>query len=71
MRLDGNDQRWEYRVLQMNTAGFLGPNVDLDILRTTLDDAGGQGWELVSVTPIMHGGQTASLLGIMKRRRPD
>lgn len=67
-RLGPQRQRWDYRVMMMNTDSFFGPQIDIDELRTYLDDAGAEGWELVSVLPIAQGqGRTTTLLGILKR----
>ncbi|HEU4326655.1 MAG TPA: DUF4177 domain-containing protein [Roseiflexaceae bacterium] len=69
-RLGGPEQRWDYRVMLMSIEGLLGQNIDLDALRNYLDEAGDQGWELISVLPISrHDGRTSELLGIMKRPR--
>jgi hypothetical protein len=70
VRLAGNRDRWEYRVILMGVEGFFGPKVDLDQLGHYLDEAGDNGWELVTVVPITRGeGRTAELMGILKRKR--
>jgi hypothetical protein len=66
---DGRD-RWEYRVMLMGVEGFFGPKVDVDQLGQFLNEAGDDGWELLSVVPITRGeGRTAELMGVLKRKR--
>jgi hypothetical protein len=69
-RLVDDHDRWEYRVMLMGVEGFFGPKVDLDQLGAYLNEAGNQGWELVTVVPITRGeGRTAELMGMLKRKR--
>lgn len=69
-RLGAQRQRWDYLVMKMDIDGFFGPQLDIDELRAYLDNAGEDGWELISVLPITRGeGRTANLVGILKRPR--
>jgi esterase/lipase len=68
-RLSDERERWEYRVMLMAVGGFLGPNVDVDQLGQYLNQAGEDGWELMSVVPITRGrGETSELMGVFKRK---
>jgi hypothetical protein len=68
-RLSEERDRWEYRVMLMAVGGFLAPNVDVDQLGQYLNEAGEDGWELMSVVPITRGrGETSELMGVFKRR---
>ncbi|MCU0494667.1 MAG: DUF4177 domain-containing protein [Chloroflexaceae bacterium] len=67
-RLGPNGVRWEYRVMSMNVDGFFGPHLDVNELGQYLNQAGNEGWELVTVLPVQRGeGRTSDLVGILKR----
>lgn len=70
VRLPGPHDRWEYRVIALNVTGFFGPSVDINQLGEYLNDAGDDGWELVTIVDLNRGnGATAELLGVLKRLR--
>ncbi len=70
MRLSQPRTRWEYRVAQINGAGFFGPTVDVDHLGEYLNEAVNDGWELVSKVDVNLGnGATSELTVTLKRPR--
>lgn len=61
-------KRFEYRVLDVATGGFLGGKVDAQELTDTLNELGREGWEVVSaVDTDFYGGGSKSLTIILKR----
>jgi hypothetical protein len=63
-------ERWEYRVSVIGVGGFFRPALNGDALTSYLNEAGGDGWELVGLVDInrLQGG-TAGLLISLKRRK--
>ena len=62
--------RWEYKSLQMDVAGWLGPDVDPEQIDRVLDANGAEGWELVSAFDVNRGqGRTTALVFLFKRPR--
>ncbi len=75
VRLTWPFERWEYRVFRATSDGMNGMNIA--VLEQYLNDAGQDGWELVSLSPEL--GQTfgtvspaiqSELVGVLKRRIP-
>lgn len=64
-------ERWEYRTLKFKIGSFWGGvKVDENEFESKLNEAGEQGWELVScVDTSEHQGQSKELIVIMKRRK--
>ncbi|WP_256758121.1 DUF4177 domain-containing protein [Cohnella sp. WQ 127256] len=64
-------ERWEYKTLKMKIGTFWGGvKVDESEFETVLNQAGEQGWELVSsVDTSQYQGQSKDLICIMKRRK--
>ena len=61
-------QRWEYHVLSLDTRGVFGATVDIQSLYTRLNELGGEGWEVVSSSPITAGqGYAQEVLFVLKR----
>ncbi|GAB3636343.1 hypothetical protein GCM10027422_19330 [Hymenobacter arcticus] len=58
----------EYRLLDTNNSIFKG--IDYKELNDQLNRLGSQGWEVVSTTSILVGGQTTSLLITLNRELP-
>ena len=70
VRLSQPGVRWEYRVAQINVTGFFGPTIDVDQLGEYLNQAGNDGWELVSMVDVNRGnGATSELIITLKRPR--
>lgn len=64
-------ERWEYHTEYIDVRGFFGPRIDPAALTAMLNEAGTQGWELVSTVDVDRGhGATAHLIFLFKRRRP-
>jgi hypothetical protein len=62
--------QWEYKTVTMRARGFLGGKVDQAELDQTLNEAGREGWELVSVFDTSQGsGQTRDVVAVFKRPR--
>ena len=62
--------RWEYRTVQLDVAGWLGPKVDPASIDATLNAHGNEGWELVSAFDVNRGrGTTSSIVALLKRPR--
>ena len=59
---------WEYQTLRIKVAGMTGVKLRSDELNADLAAYGADGWELVSVAPIMGGaGVTSELVAFFKR----
>jgi hypothetical protein len=60
--------RWEYEVLKLEPGGVLGGKVDVDELKSYLNQLGQQGWELVNSfeTNILRG-RSREVILILKR----
>jgi hypothetical protein len=63
--------RWEYQTFKIQPKGLMGGKTDLDDLRNSLNQAGAQGWELVSSfeTNLGHG-RTREVVFVFKRPAP-
>jgi hypothetical protein len=61
---------WEYKTIKMDTTGFLGGKLDIDVFETNLNELGSQGWELVGAfdTNQTHGA-SREVIAVFKRRR--
>lgn len=55
---------WEFRTLRMNTAGA---HLDTESLDMELNELGKEGWELLTVSPILSGGETMFLVYHFRR----
>jgi hypothetical protein len=71
VRLDSGmvPPRWEYRVVHIHAAGTFNPEFDIDEIGEYLNGVGDDGWELVSLTPLVNANATRSLLAVLKRQR--
>ncbi|GGG85427.1 DUF4177 domain-containing protein [Paenibacillus radicis (ex Gao et al. 2016)] len=63
--------KWEYKTLKFKIGSFWGGvNVDEQQFEDILNEAGSQGWELVSsVDTSQYQGQSKDLIVVMKRKR--
>ena len=60
--------RWEYKTLQLDVAGWLGPKLVPEQLDAALNAHGAEGWELVSAFDVNHAdGITAAVVALFKR----
>jgi hypothetical protein len=57
---------WEYRTIKFHAGGFMGKDIDVNDINTYLNEAGEEGWEVVSALPLQNG---IEILVIMKRLR--
>ena len=55
---------WEYRTLRFNTAGG---HIDLERLEAEINALGGDGWELMSVTPVQVNSETMCIIHHFRR----
>jgi hypothetical protein len=64
-------ERWEYKTLKFKIGSFWGGvKVKENEFEVMLNDAGDQGWELVSsLDTSEHQGQSKEIIVIMKRRK--
>jgi len=62
--------RWEYRTLKIDATGFWGGKVDERELDRALNEAGNQGWELVTAVNSQGSASTTHLLFTFKRPVP-
>lgn len=63
-------QRWEYRTIVIDVAGWLGPKVSGEELDASLNAQGAEGWELVSCFDVNHHqGSTSAVVAMFKRAR--
>jgi hypothetical protein len=61
---------WEYYTLRIKATGFWGAKIETDKLDATLNEAGSQGWELVSAAGLNQSyGATKELVLFFKRPR--
>ena len=61
-------ERWEYRTVKLDVAGWLGPKVDSVRIDAELNAHGREGWELVSAFDVNQGhGSTSALVLLFKR----
>jgi hypothetical protein len=60
--------KWEYKVLKINTTGFMGGKFDDEALTREMNDLGRDNWELVSGFDTKMGqGATRNIVLIFKR----
>jgi len=61
---------WEYYTLKVKVAGFWGAKIETENLDATLNQAGSQGWEMVSVVGLSQSyGATKEVVFFFKRQR--
>lgn len=61
---------WDYKILKLETSGFLGGKVNAEELESNLNELGRNDWELVAAFDTNMGhGQTRDVITIFKRRR--
>ena len=62
---------WEYKTAKLRLHGVLGGKIDESELQTILTEAGGEGWELVSmVATNLYQGRTQDAALVFKRPQP-
>jgi hypothetical protein len=62
--------QWEYKTIKLRLRGFLGGKIDQVELDGVLDQAGRDGWELVTVfATALYQGRTQDAAMVFKRRR--
>lgn len=62
--------QWEYKTVKLRLRGFLGGQIDKDELDGILNQAGREGWELVTVfATALYQGRTQDAAMVFKRRR--
>jgi hypothetical protein len=63
-------EQWEYKAIKMDTTGFLGGLLDIELFETNLNELGSQGWELVGAfdTNQSHGA-SREVIAVFKRRK--
>ncbi len=60
----------EYKTISLRTGGFLGGKINQEDFEQTLNGAGREGWELVSVFDTSQGsGQARDVVAVFKRSR--
>ena len=60
--------KWEYKTLKIGTTGLFGGKFDEAKLDQTMNESGGQGWELASAfNTDLAGGGTKDVVLIFKR----
>ena len=66
--MDASAQLWEYKSVKLKLHGFLGGRVDQDHLDHLLNEAGAEGWELVTgIATALYQGRTKDTVLIFKR----
>ena len=61
-------KKFEYETLKLDAKGFLGGKVDTDDLKSSLNEMGCNGWELVDMTASAVGyGETRYIICVFKR----
>lgn len=65
-RLDSPYPQWSYRVVTFKAGGFLGGEFDTNSIGIYLNEAGEDGWEVVSIVDTSRG-QALSILAVLKR----
>jgi hypothetical protein len=64
-------RKWDYKIIKISLGGILGGKIDEAELAAQLEEAGGDGWELMSVlTTALYQGRTQDAALIFKRPRP-
>jgi hypothetical protein len=62
---------WEYRTEKLKLRGVLGGKIDQTQLDVILEEAGGAGWELVSmIATNLYQGRTQDVAMVFKRPKP-
>ena len=62
--------QWEYKTVKLKLGGFLGGKINQDQLDKILEQAGLEGWELVTVfATALYQGRTQDAAMVFKRRR--
>ncbi|MGF1610945.1 MAG: DUF4177 domain-containing protein [Kiloniellales bacterium] len=62
--------QWEYKTVKLRLRGLLGGKIDQDELDGILNQAGREGWELVTVfATALYQGRTQDAAMVFKRRR--
>lgn len=60
--------KWEYKILDIQTANFLSVKLDVDAATEKLNALGNDGWELVAMGDTnAHGGRSLAAVMIFKR----
>ena len=66
--MTGNGTFWEYRTEKLKLRGILGGKIDQKQLDVVLTEAGGAGWELVSmIATNLYQGRTQDVALVFKR----
>ncbi|MBN1818699.1 MAG: DUF4177 domain-containing protein [Sedimentisphaerales bacterium] len=61
---------WEYKVLKLETTGFLGAKLDADAFEAYMNNLGRDGWELVTAFDTNQAyGETRDVVAVFKRQR--
>ena len=69
--MTGNGILWEYRTEKLKLRGILGGKIDQKQLDVVLKEAGGAGWELVSmIATNLYQGRTQDVALVFKRPTP-
>ena len=72
IEMSAGQTRWDYKTVKLRLKGFLGGKIDLPELNSALEEAGSQGWELVSVmATALYQGRTQDAVLVFKRPRPS
>ncbi len=62
---------WEYNTAKLKLRGFLGGKINQADLDNVLEEAGNQGWELVSIVASnLYQGRTQDAAMVFKRPKP-
>ncbi len=62
---------WEYKTAKLKLRGFVGGTIDQSDLDNLLEEAGIQGWELVSIVATnLYQGRTQDAALVFKRPKP-
>ena len=63
--------QWEYKTIKMDTKGWLGGLLDVEVFDAALNELGGQGWELVAAfdTNQSHGASREAIAVFKRRKR--
>jgi hypothetical protein len=62
--------KWEYKTVQIDVSGWLGPKLQPDAVDAELNLYGDAGWELVSAFDVNRGhGHTSAVVALFKRPR--
>lgn len=70
--MDRDTRLWEYKSVKLKLRGFLGGRVDQDQLDQRLNEAGAEGWELVTgIATALYQGRTKDTVLIFKRPKAD